>query len=163
MSDSPALCTTSPTKTRTKKRKNLRRIAAQKSEEPNVAPTQWARRLARAVGAKFGVQMSANHANNRGEFGAKSVVIKCAKSTHPPVSVLDSMLNDLDELWAVFILPSGRAEVWTIPIAQVEKRAYRTRGPNVQNRLEITRRRVIECGELLGTLEADEVEACRIP
>ncbi len=107
--------------------------------------------------------MSSNHANNRGEFASKSVVIKCAKSTTPPVSVLVSMLNDLDELWAVFIVPSGRAEVWVVPIAQLEKRGYHTRGPKVQKRIEITRRRILNCGELLGTLEANEVEACRIP
>ncbi len=146
---------------RTAARRTLARASS--NEEPNAAPSQWARRLARVVGAKFGVQMSPNHANNRGEFGARSVVIKCAKSTMPPVSVLASMLNDLDELWAVFVLPSGRAEVWTIPIAQVEKYAYQTRGPKVQKRLEITRRRILNRGQLLGILEVDEVEACRIP
>jgi hypothetical protein len=137
--------------------------SARRDLPPNAAPSQWARRLARAVGAAYGVRMSPNHARNEGEWGGRDVVIKCAKSPAPPVSVLMSMVDRLDELWAVFVMPSGEAEVWRVPVATLQRHGYLTQGRNVTPRLEITRRKVSLCGELLGVLDRESVEACRIP
>lgn len=131
--------------------------------EKNAAPSQWGRRLARRTGEKFGVQMVENHARNFGTWQGKVIIIKCAKSTMPPVSVLESNLDRTDELWAVYLMPEGHAEVWVVPIEAVRSHGYLTRGLNTQRRIEISLRKITRLGELLGTLSASEVEACRIP
>ena len=143
------------------RRKVVRR--ASPSHVPNEAPSQWGRRLARAVGAHFGVTMSPNHAKNEGTFGNRDIVIKCAKSTTPPVSVLSSMLERLDDVWAVFILADGSAEVWTAPARVIRKHAHQTRGLKAAPRFEITRRRLSPHAKLVGVLPVAEVERCRIP
>lgn len=139
------------------------RSTRQNSEEKNVAPTQWGRRMARLVGEKFGVQMVENHARNEGVYRKKDIVIKCAKSIMPPVSVLNDVLDRVDELWAVYVMPEGHAEIWSITNAQVHKHAYFTHGPNVQKRAEIYLRHIIPIGKKIGELTEREVEACRIP
>jgi len=126
-------------------------------------PAQWGRRLARLVGEKFGVQMSENLAKNEGVFGGRDLVIKCAKSTMPPVSVLIDMLERIDELWAVYLMPDGGAEVWRVPANALREHGYFTHGANVQLRVEIYRRKIILIGELIGTLSEAEVESCDIP
>lgn len=132
-------------------------------QEKNAAPSQWGRRLARVVGDKFGVAMSGNFSKNEGIYGGKDIVIKCAKSPMPPVAILIDMLERIDELWAVYIMPEGGAEVWVVPIEKVRAHGYYTRGPKVQKRVEIYRRKIVQLGTLFGTLTADEVEACNIP
>lgn len=127
------------------------------------APSQWGRRLARLVGDKFGVQMSENLSKNEGTYRGKDIVIKCAKSQMPPVSVLIDMLERLDELWAVYLTPDGGAEVWRVPISAVNEHGYFTHGPKVQKRVEIYRRRIVLVGKLQGTLTEAEVESCNIP
>ena len=133
------------------------------ADEKNAPPSQWGRRLARCVGEKFGVQMVENHAKNIGFFGGKTVMIKCAKSQTPPVSILESNLERTDELWAVYLMPEGHADVWVIPIAEVRRCGYFTRGLNAQRRVELTLRKILVSGHLLGTLSEREVEVCRIP
>jgi len=129
----------------------------------NVAPSQWGRRLARLVGAKYGVQMSQNWSKNEGVIGGKTVVIKCAKSTVPPVTVLISMLERLDDLWAVYLMPDGGAELWVVPIDAVRQYGYWTHGANVRHRIELSRRKVVRLGYLKGMLLPHEVESCDIP
>jgi hypothetical protein len=147
--------------TRTTARTSLRRIKP--VEEKNVAPSQWGRRLARLVGAKFNVQMSLNQSKNEGTWRRKDIVIKCAKSTMPPVSVLVDMLERIDQLWAVYVMPDGAAEIWAVDADKVRLYGYFTHGPNVAKRVEIHRRKIIPIGKLIGTVSADEVESCRIP
>ncbi len=132
-------------------------------DEKNQAPSQWGRRLARIVGDKFGVKMSSNFARNEGTFGKKDIVIKCAKSTSPPIFVLTDTLDRVDEVWGVFLTAEDEAEVWSITSRQVREFAYFTTGPNVQSRAEINYRKVKPLGKLVGLLTADEVAACRIP
>jgi hypothetical protein len=133
------------------------------SEEKNVAPSQWGRRMARLVGEKFGVNMVENQARNEGAYRKKDIVIKCAKSIMPPVSVLNDVLDRVDELWAVYVMPEGHAEIWSITNAQVHKHAYFTHGANVQKRAEIYLRHIIPIGKKIGELTEREVESCRIP
>jgi hypothetical protein len=133
------------------------------SDEKNVAPSQWGRRLARLVGDKFGVTMSENWSKNEGTWRRKDIVIKCAKSTMPPVSVLVTMLDRIDQLWAVYIVEDGGAEVWAVDVAKVREHGYFTHGPNVQKRVEIYRRKIAAIGKLLGRLSEEEVESCNIP
>ena len=132
-------------------------------EEVNVAPSQWGRRLARLVGQKFGVKMVANHAKNEGTFGRRDIVIKCAKSIMPPISVLTDMLERLDDVWAVYILPDGTAQIWSITAQQVREHAYFTRGRNVQKRAELYLRKIEKIGKLVGTLSEEDVDSCKIP
>lgn len=136
---------------------------ASSSEEKNVAPSQWGRRLARLVGAKFNVQMSPNLSKNEGTWRRKDIVIKCAKSIMPPVSVLTDMLERIDQLWAVYVMPDGSAEIWAVDVAKVREHGYFTHGPNVAKRVEIHRRKIVTLGKLIGTLTEDEVESCHIP
>ncbi len=134
-----------------------------RDEEKNAAPSQWGRRLARCIGEKFGAHMVENQAKNIGVFKGKSIIIKCAKSPTPPVSVLESNLDRTDELWAVYLMPEGHAEVWVVPIADVRRCGYFTRGLNTQRRVELTLRKILVTGQLLGTLSQRDVEACCIP
>jgi hypothetical protein len=150
-----------PLVTRTTARTSLRRIRP--IEEKNVAPSQWGRRLARLVGAKFNVQMSLNQSKNEGTWRRKDIVIKCAKSTMPPVSILVDMLERIDQLWAVYVMPDGGAEIWAVDAHKVRLHGYFTHGPNVAKRVEIHLRKIMPIGKLIGTLSADEVESCRIP
>jgi hypothetical protein len=136
---------------------------AKRSEDKNTAPSQWGRRMARLVGEKFGVQMSENHSKNEGIYKRKDIVIKCAKSTMPPVSVLVDMLERIDQLWAVYVMPDGTAEVWATDADKVREQGYFTHGPNVAKRVEIHLRKISKIGKLVGTLTEDEVESCRIP
>ncbi len=137
--------------------------SAEINAEKNSAPSQWGRRLARLVGEKFGVQMVENHSKNEGAFKGKDICIKCAKSPSPPVSVLSSMLDRLDQLWAVYLMTDGRAEVWAVDINKVRERGYFTRGEKVQKRVEIYLKVIVEIGEKVGELTEAEVESCRIP
>lgn len=131
--------------------------------EKNAAPSQWGRRLARLVGEKFGVQMVENHAKNEGIYKGKDICIKCAKSPMPPVSVLIEMLDRVDQLWAVYVMSDGTAEVWSLDAKQVRELGYFTHGEKVQKRVEIYLRRIKPVGKLIGTLTEEEVESCRIP
>lgn len=131
--------------------------------EKNAAPSQWGRRLARLVGEKFGVQMVENHAKNEGSIKGKDICIKCAKSPMPPVSVLVEMLDRVDQLWAVYVIYDGTAEVWAIDTKKVRELGYFTHGEKVQKRVEIYLRRIVPVGTLVGKLSAREVESCRIP
>lgn len=152
------------------KRRNINRIDAPRrpssylaDDEKNQAPSQWGRRLARVVGQKFGVKMSSNFARNEGTHGRKDIVIKCAKSTSPPIFVLTDTLDRVDEVWGVFLTDDDSAEIWSISARQVREFAYFTSGPNVQSRAEINYRKVRPIGKLVGHLTAAEVEDCRIP
>jgi hypothetical protein len=107
--------------------------------------------------------MVENHARNEGTYRGRDVVIKCAKSLMPPVSVLVDVLDRVDEMWAVYILPEGHAEVWSITDKQIRENAYFTRGANVQRRAEIYYRHIVPIGKKIGELTEDEVESCRIP
>ena len=131
--------------------------------EKNAAPSQWGRRLARLVGEKFGVQMVENHAKNEGTYKGKDICIKCAKSTMPPVSVLIEMLDRVDQLWAVYVLQDGTAQVWSVDVKKVRQLGYFTHGEKVQKRVEIYLRHITPVGTLIGTLTHGEVESCRIP
>jgi hypothetical protein len=131
--------------------------------EKNVAPSQWGRRLARLVGEKFGVQMVENQAKNEGTHKGRDIVIKCAKSLMPPVSVLIEVLERIDDLWAVYLMPEGHAEVWSVTNKQVREYSYFTHGANVQKRAEIYYRRITPIGKKIGELTISEVESCRIP
>lgn len=140
-----------------------RRTPAVRAEEPNQAPSQWGRRLARLVGDKFGVKMSENYAKNEGTYKRRDIVIKCAKSTAPPIFVLTDMLDRIDEVWAVYVQEDDTAQVWSITAKQVREHAYFTHGPNVQSRAEIYLRQIQPIGKLIGNLTEEEVDACRIP
>ena len=129
----------------------------------NTAPSQWGRRLARLVGDKFGVKMSDNHSKNVGTWQGKEIVIKCAKSPMPPVSVLMGMLDNIDCLWAVYVMPEGHAEIWVVDMHKVRANGYFTHGKKVQKRVEITRRKILSCGTQLGTISARDVDSCQIP
>jgi hypothetical protein len=129
----------------------------------NTAPTQWGRRLARLVGDKFGAQMSENHSKNIGTWRGQAIVIKCAKSPMPPVSVLTTMLDHIDLLWAVYIMPEGHAEVWIVNAREVRLHGYFTHGHKAQKRVEINRRKITSLGTQLGTLSEREVDSCQIP
>jgi hypothetical protein len=131
--------------------------------EKNVAPSQWGRRLARLVGAKFGVEMVANQSKNEGSWRGKDIVIKCAKSPMPPVSVLVEMLDRLDYLWAVFIMFEGHADVWSIPVKALKDNGYFTSGEKVQKRVELHLKKAEALGSKIGILTPEEVESCRIP
>lgn len=131
--------------------------------EKNAAPSQWGRRLARLVGEKFGVHMVENHAKNEGTYKGKDICIKCAKSPMPPVSILIEMLDRIDQLWAVYVMFDGTAEVWAVDAKKVRELGYFTHGEKVQKRVEIYLRRIKPVGKLVGTLTAAEVESCRIP
>jgi len=131
--------------------------------ERNTAPSQWGRRMARLVGEKFGVAMSDNWSKNVGTYQGKEIVIKCAKSPMPPVSVLIDMVDRIDQLWAVYIMLDGHAEVWIADMDKVRQAGYFTRGPNVQKRVEISLRKIVRIGTLLGTLSEEEVDSCQIP
>lgn len=132
-------------------------------QEKNSAPSQWGRRMARLVGAKFDVDMDKNHSKNEGSIDGKEIVIKCAKSPMPPVSVLMTMLDRLDYLWAVFVMYEGYAEIWQIPIKKLKKKGYFTSGKKVQKRVEINLKKSRKLGTKIGTLTEEEVESCRIP
>lgn len=150
--------------TRAAKPRGQSTLAARRDAvDSNAAPSQWGRRLARLVGEKYGVQMSENRSKNEGIWRKKAVAIKCAKSLMPPVSVLTSMLDRLDVLWAVYLTPDGGAQIWSIPIEAVREHGYFTRGPNVQKRVEVYHRKAKRIGKLMGTLSAAEVESCEIP
>ncbi|HVF11258.1 MAG TPA: hypothetical protein VNA16_10665 [Abditibacteriaceae bacterium] len=144
-------------------RKTVSPTASPGSVEKNAAPSQWARRLARLVGEKFGVVMSENHSKNEGTYRHRNVVIKCAKSPMPPVSVLVSTLERIDQLWAVYIMPEGNAEVWVVDAAQVREHGYFTRSRTAPERVELFRRKIMVIGKLMGTVEREEVEACYVP
>ena len=131
--------------------------------EKNAAPSQWGRRLARLVGEKFGVHMVENHAKNEGTYKGKDICIKCAKSPMPPVSILIEMLDRIDQLWAVYVMFDGTAEVWAVDAKKVRELGYFTHGEKVQKRVEIYLRRIKPVGKLVGTLTEEEVESCRIP
>jgi len=131
--------------------------------DSNTAPSQWGRRLARLVGEKYGVQMSENRSKNEGTWRKKAVAIKCAKSLMPPVSLLTTMMERLDVLWAIYLTPDGGAQIWSIPIEAVREHGYFTRGPNVQKRVEVYHRKAKLIGKLMGTLSPQEVESCEIP
>jgi hypothetical protein len=73
------------------------------------------------------------------------------------------MLDRIDQLWAVYVMPDGGAEIWAVDADKVRLHGYFTHGPNVAKRVEIHRRKIIPIGKLIGTLSADEVESCRIP
>jgi hypothetical protein len=107
--------------------------------------------------------MVTNQARNEGEWRGLDITIKCAKSTAPPVSVLSSSLARLDEMWAVFVLPSGEAEVWRVPVQRLRRHGHFTRGVKALPRVEITRRKVMLAGTLFGTIDVETVESCRIP
>lgn len=131
--------------------------------EKNAAPSQWGRRLARLVGAKFGVDMVENQSKNEGLWKGKDVVIKCAKSPMPPVSVLVEMLDRIDFLWAVFIMYEGHADVWSVPVKVLKDNGYFTSGEKVQKRVELHLKKAEALGTKIGSLTPDEVESCRIP
>lgn len=131
--------------------------------EKNAAPSQWGRRLARLVGCKFGVEMVENHSKNEGSWRGKDIVIKCAKSPMPPVSVLVEMLDRLDFLWAVFIMPEGHADVWSVSVKALRDNGYFTSGPKVQKRVELHLKKAMALGTKIGSLDVDDVESCRIP
>lgn len=131
--------------------------------EKNAAPSQWGRRLARLVGAKFGVEMVENQSKNEGNWRGKDIVIKCAKSPMPPVSVLVEMLDRLDFLWAVFIMPEGHADVWSVSVKALKDNGYFTSGEKVQKRVELHLKKAQALGTKVGTLDADDVDSCRIP
>lgn len=134
-----------------------------KAEEKNMAPSQWGRRLARLVGEKFGVVMSENRSKNEGTYRGQEIAIKCAKSPMPPVSVLVDMLERIDQLWAVYVMLDGSAEVWAIAADKIYEHGYFTRGPKVQKRVEIYLRKIARLGTKIGNLTPEEVESCRIP
>ena len=140
-----------------------RRGSTQDPTEKNVAPSQWGRRLARLVGEKFGVVMSENHSKNEGIYRRRNIVIKCAKSPMPPVSVLTGTLERIDQLWAVFIMPEGNAEVWVVDAGKVREHGYFTRSRTAPERVELFRRKIVTIGKLRGTLEREEVESCYVP
>jgi hypothetical protein len=131
--------------------------------EKNAAPSQWGRRMARLVGEKFRVKMVDNHARNEGTIRGRDIVIKCAKSLMPPVSILCDVLDRVDEMWAVYVMPDGHAEVWSITSKQIRDNAYFTHGPNVQRRAEIYYRHITPLGKKVGELTEEDVEYCRIP
>lgn len=131
--------------------------------DKNSAPSQWGRRLARLVGEKFNVSMSENLSKNEGTVRGRDIVIKCAKSQTPPVSVLNDMIDRLDALWAVFLTPDGSGEVWEISTSALREYGYQTHGANVQRRIEINYRKVIQIGKLVGTIGESEVDSCNIP
>lgn len=131
--------------------------------EKNAAPSQWGRRLARLVGAKFGVEMVENQSKNEGDWRGKDIVIKCAKSPMPPVSVLVEMLDRLDFLWAVFIMYEGHADVWSIPVKALKDNGYFTSGEKVQKRVELHLKKAEVLGTKIGSLSVEDVESCRIP
>lgn len=139
------------------------RVARVDKSDRNIAPSQWGRRLARLVGEKFSVAMSDNYSKNEGRHRGKDIVIKCAKSQTPPISVLTEMLDRLDEVWAVFLTPDGGGEVWRVTAAAVREYGYQTHGVNVPRRVEIGLRKISVLGTLVGTLDADEVDSCHIP
>ena len=107
--------------------------------------------------------MSENFSKNEGVYRGKDIVIKCAKSTMPPVSVLVDMLDRIDLLWAVYIMDDNTAEVWAVDAKVVREIGYFTHGPNVQRRVELYLRKIIPAGKLVGTLTSDEVDSCHIP
>ncbi len=129
----------------------------------NTAPSQWGRRLARLVGEKYGVQMEENLARNEGVWRGKDIAIKCAKSTMPPISVLHTMIDRLDLVWAVYVMPNGGAQVWSVPINDVVREGYLTRGTSASRRVEIYLKKIERLGELIGELSPVEVESCHIP
>ena len=129
----------------------------------NEAPSQWGRRLARLVGEKFNVKMSDNWSKNVGIWQERNIVIKCAKSPMPPVSVLIGTLESIDELWAVYVMPEGHAEIWSVPVREVRAHGYFTHGARVPKRVEITRRKILALGAQIGTLDSRDVDSCRIP
>jgi hypothetical protein len=149
---------------KTQSSKSTTRLPAPKIYvEKNAAPSQWGRRLARLVGAKFGVDMVENQSKNEGLWKGKDVVIKCAKSPMPPVSVLMDMLDRIDFLWAVFIMYEGHADVWSVPVKALKDNGYFTSGEKVQKRVELHLKKAEALGTKVGTLTPDEVESCRIP
>lgn len=153
-----------PTKTSLKKSRASRpKTARIDMGEKNSAPSQWGRRLARRVGNKFGVSMVENQSKNEGRIRGRDIVIKCAKSQTPPVSVLSEMTERIDELWAVFLVPDGSAEVWKIPIGSVRAHGYQTHGAHVQRRVELRYRKAVQFGKFVGSLDPKEVAACDIP
>ncbi|MEO6907111.1 MAG: hypothetical protein ABI210_04400 [Abditibacteriaceae bacterium] len=131
--------------------------------EKNAALSQWGRRLARHVGAKFGAEMVENQSKNEGNWRGKDIVIKCAKSPMPPVSVLVEMLDRLDFLWAVFIMPEGHADIWSVPVKALKDNGYFTSGEKVQKRVELHLKKAQVLGTKIGSLDSDEVDSCRIP
>jgi len=143
--------------------RGTRQASPQIYVEKNAAPSQWGRRLARLVGAKFGVEMVANQSKNEGDWRGKDIVIKCAKSPMPPVSVLVEMLDRLDFLWAVFIMYEGHADVWSVPVKALKDNGYFTSGEKVQKRVELHLKKVEALGTKIGSLSAEDVESCRIP
>lgn len=130
--------------------------------EKNTAPAQW-RRLARLMGEKFGVAMSPNFSKNEGTYQGRGIVIKCAKSPMPPVAVLETMLDRIYQVWAVYVMPEGGAEIWVVDTGKVREHGYFTHGPKVQKRVELYRRKIVQLGRLIGTVSAQEVESCDIP
>lgn len=131
--------------------------------EVNQAPVAWGRRVARLVGDNFGVRMVADRAKNEGEQGKKRVVIKCAKSTIPPIFVSAEMLTRVDEVWGVFLSFGEGAQVWSCPADFVRRNAYFTHNPRVPARAEITLKTIKKGGTLLGTISQEEIEACHVP
>jgi hypothetical protein len=132
-------------------------------DEVNRAPSAWGRRLARLVGANFGVNMVADRSKNEGAHGKTNVVIKCAKSPVPPIFISAEMLQRVDEVWGVFVIYGEGAQVWSCPAEFVRRNAYFTRNPKIMPRAEITFKTMKRGGQMIGTVTQAEVEACHIP
>lgn len=132
-------------------------------DEVNRAPSAWGRRLARLVGANFGVNMVADRSKNEGTHGRTCVVIKCAKSPVPPIFVSAEMLQRVDEVWGVFVTYGQGAEIWSCPAEFVRRNAYFTRNPKIMPRAEITLRTMKRGGTMIGKVSQEEIESCHIP
>ncbi|RYG75540.1 hypothetical protein EON80_00380 [bacterium] len=146
--------------TRSKKAVNT---ARRPDDEVNRAPSAWGRRLARLVGANFGVNMVSDRSKNEGAHGKTNVVIKCAKSPVPPIFISAEMLQRVDEVWGVFVTYGEGAQIWSCPADFVRRNAYFTRNPKIMPRAEITLRTMKRGGTLIGTVTQDEIDACHIP
>jgi hypothetical protein len=131
-------------------------------DEVNLSPQAWGRRVARLVGATFGVEMVADRSKNEGTLGQKRIVIKCAKSATPPIFITTEMLQRADEIWGVFLEFGQGAQIWSCSVEFVRANAYFTRGPQTR-RAEITLKAMKRGGTLVGTLSQEQIEACHIP
>ncbi len=138
-------------------------VARLSDEEVNRAPLAWGRRLARLVGAKFGVKMSLDRAKNEGVRRKTRIAIKCAKSRCAPVFVSVEMLARIDELWGVFLVVGQGAEIWKCDADFVRRAAYINRSSQKMARAELRFKAMQRGGVLIGKLSEEEVESCQIP
>ncbi len=127
------------------------------------APSLWHRRLARLVARKRGVQMEGHRNLSEGTLDGRRIAIRCAKSKTPPISVSESVLERVHEVWGVFLTQTDAAQIYSLPVSEFKRLAYFYCPRNGQPTYTIRLKRFSSRATLVGMLGEEEVERIEIP